>query len=247
MPPVPRTRLRVRLLALMSFITCVVAAVGITPGAASASTPDPAAWVGSPINGAWPDTNGCAGAAYPSSNCSLPWVHHITYATSYDWGSGVNDWAADLQRVNAGQRVMLYAAPQNGGYDVAARVDKVQPACAPLLGESYSSQINRGGYQVQVGLYVNGTKIGSATYAHINPSVSQGQWVARWGSQLGVVGSYTYGGCWQGAHVHVELSSRHNYACYSNVFRGIPWGIAETNFIGFVGGSYASGPRQACP
>src|SRR5262249_52473514 len=76
---------------------------------ASASTPDPAVWIGSPINGHWPTATGCAGAIYPSDSCSLPTVHHTVYYSSFDWGTTVDDWAADDQGVVPGERVMLYA------------------------------------------------------------------------------------------------------------------------------------------
>lgn len=204
-----------------------------------ASTPDPAVWVGSPVQGTWPNSVGCP-ATYPSAKCSLPSVHHIAFSTTFDWGTTKSDWAADLQSVPEGRRVVLYAAPQNAGYEVQAHVDKVKAACA-------SGVIKDGGYQVQIGLYVNGLKIGSVTYAHIQPSVSEGQWISRWGTQVGTVGSYKKSTCWAGTHVHVELSSRKNYACYSNVFQGKAWGISEANFVGFVGGGYASGARKPCP
>ncbi len=230
---------RVLELVVAALILIGVPALTTTP--ASASTPDPAIWIGSPVYGSWPSTAGCAGAVYPSASCSLPTVHHIAYATSYNWGTGLNDWAADLQSVTANSTpVRVYAAPVYSGYVVSARVDRVAAACA-------SGVITDGGYQVQVGFYVGGLKVGSATYAHINPTVYAGQWIPRWGATVGYVGAYNWSSCWQGVHVHVELSSRHNYSCFSAIFTRYPGArIYESNFVGYIGGYYASGPRSQC-
>ncbi|MBB4910575.1 M23 family metallopeptidase [Actinophytocola algeriensis] len=184
----------------------------------TAAAAEPAVWVGSPLAATWP------------TGSSLPSQHHIPYN---------GDWSADLQSVRVGAPVVLYAAPQNGSTSVSARVEIVRPACA-------SGVIADGGYRVTVGLFTGGTKIGSATYAHINPSVSQGATIPRWNTQLGVVGNYRSSSCWTGPHVHVELYSQHNYACYN---RGWAPGqaMSPTNFIGFTGGAFASGQRAACP
>lgn len=225
--------------AVLTAAALVTSIVGFS-APASASTPDPAVWVGSPVNGNWPNTAGCAGATYPSASCSLPTVHHIVYSSSFNWGTGIDDWAADDQGVSPGERVMLYAAPVHTGYTVSAHIDTVGPACA-------SGAIRDGGYRVTVGIYAGSTKIGTVTYAHINPAVSQGQWVSRWGTRIGTVGSYNYTACWQGSHVHIEMSSRHNYSCFSNIFVKHPGArLSETNFQGYLGGNYASGPRHAC-
>ena len=90
--------------------------------------------------------------------------------------------------------------------------------------------------------------IGSATYAHVEPTVSEGAWINRWETQIGTVGGgyRTASGCWGGPHVHFQMYSEHNYACYNKDWHPSQWmGVHE--FVGFVGGSYASGPRQACP
>jgi hypothetical protein len=219
----------------------MIATIALGGTGVSASTPDPAVWIGSPVNGTWPNTAGCAGAGYPSDACSLPTVHHTVYSSSFDWGTTINDWAADDQGVPAGRRVMLYAAPVNGGYTVSAHVDAVGAACA-------SGRISDGGYRITIGIYAGSTKIGTVTYAHVNPSVSAGQWINRWGTQVGTVGSYNWTSCWQGAHVHLEMANRHNYSCFSNIFTRYPGAqLSETNFQGYLGGSYASAPRRACP
>jgi hypothetical protein len=205
--------------------------------AAHASTSDPAVWVGSPFSGNWPNSDGCAGAVYPSDNCSLPSVHHIVYYNPV--GNFLDDWAADFQGVSAGTSVYLYAAPQTNGLSITAKVETVGPACADL-------NIAHGGYRVTVAFYNGSTRIGTATYAHITPSVSQGATINRWGTMLGTIGSYTNNSCWQGVHVHFEMSSQHNYACYNKGWKPGQH-MDPTNFIGFIGGDYASAPRMACP
>src|SRR5262249_55169083 len=64
-------------------VAALVTSIASLSASASASTPDPAVWVGSPVNGTWPNTAGCAGATYPSDSCSLPTVHHIVYYSTF--------------------------------------------------------------------------------------------------------------------------------------------------------------------
>lgn len=227
-------KLLVRLGIVVAIFTAL--AMGVTRPA-YASTPDPAVWVGSPFSGSWPNSSGCVGAVYPSNQCSLPSVHHIVYYNPV--GNYLDDWAADFQGVSAGTGVYLYSAPQTGGLPITAKVETVGPACADRI-------ISDGGYRVTIAFYNGATRIGTVTYAHINPSVAQGSIISRWGTQLGSVGSYNYSSCWQGTHVHFEMSSQHNYACYNK-----GWNPGQhmdpTNFVGFIGGNFAAGPRQPCP
>lgn len=180
---------------------------------------DPSVWVGSPIQGRWSSSEGAN-------------THHLLGRANPR-----NDFAVDLE-AGAGQQVILYAAPQVSSVQVTARIDTVaRPTCVQGDGGSY----------VTVGFYVNGTRIGSATYGHIDPAVAQGQTVNRWGTVLGTIGTYQWQtGCWEGAHLHFEMYSSRNYACYNKTFAlGQP--IARTNFVGYTGGNRASGPRQGCP
>jgi murein DD-endopeptidase MepM/ murein hydrolase activator NlpD len=145
------------------------------------------------------------------------------------------DWAVDLE-TGAGQAVVVYAAPQNAGTPVTATVDYVGNAC----------RNGNGGRFVRVAFYSGGTRIGFAVYSHVNPVVSVGQAIARWGTTIGYTGSYTPDGtCWTGPHVHFELYSEVNYACYNRGYTlGYP--IYRTNFVGFTGGNVASRPQSAC-
>jgi hypothetical protein len=185
-----------------------------------APAPSNAVWIGSPVNGMW--------AWFASS---LPANHPISYG---------GDWSVDLPTAS-GQDVNLYAAPQYSSLAVTTVVEKVAPACR-------SGLISDGGYQVVVGIYNGSTKIGKAIYAHINPTVSVGQTIPRWGTRLGTIGSYTHNanGCWDGEHVHFELYSQKNYACFNKGY-ALQQAVYRTNFIGYTGGNFANHQRAACP
>jgi hypothetical protein len=189
---------------------------GGAPQSATASL----VWLGAPVDSAW-----------GGEPASPPSVHHWL-GNARDRG----DWAVDLP-AGVGQRVVLYAAPQNSGVAVTARVDQLGDAC--INGRN-------GGKFVTVGLYSGSIRIGSATYRHINPSVSVGQSVSRWGTVVGMIGRYTVNSaCWTGPHTHIQLYSSRNYACYNKGYRhNSP--VRRTNFVGFTGGNAAGGPRRAC-
>ena len=209
---------------------------GSTPAPAPAPLPNgdgDSVWIGSPFRGTWPDASGCSGETFPSYSCSLPSVHWwLANAPRGDWG-------VDLQGVGAGTAVSLYAAPRDRSVPVTAKVDAVTAACS-------SGVIADGGHRVTVGLFVRGTRIGSVTYAHVNPSVSVGQTLNRWGQQIGTVGSYRSNNCWRGAHVHFQSYAESGYSCYNRSLTPSQ-AMNPSNFMGFVTGRYASGPRSACP
>lgn len=208
-------------------------------GGADAATPS--AWVGSGVDATFPNADGCAGARYPSAACSLPSVHHTFY-----WGMPyVGDLGLDQQNIAKDAAVNLYVAPQNGE-NISTYVEKVTYACAARSGESASARLARGGRTVVVGVYNGSTRLGWVTYAHINSRVSQGTWIGRWGTTIGTVGTYTSNSCWTGRHLHLELTNQKGYACVNKGWKP-GQAMKRTNFVGFIGGSYASGPRQTCP
>ncbi|MBM0277166.1 M23 family metallopeptidase [Micromonospora tarensis] len=186
---------------------------------AAAATPTPVVWIGSPLSAHWPTD--------PSSQ---PANHHLPYG---------GDWSVDLTNVGVGTGVQLFAAPQNTALSISAKVEAVGPACA-------SGNLADGGQKVVVGLYNGGTKIGNVTYAHVNATLGAGAWINRWNTQIGVVGSYNWSSCWQGVHLHVEMYNQANYSCYNRGWTGGRQ-VDPTNFLGFLGGSYASARRQPCP
>lgn len=228
---------------LVVAVTCALAASLLGgAGPASASPARTSVWVGSPIDGRWALWDGyCPGAQYPSDLCSWPTVHHsFTNGMPY-----AGDWAADLG-AGAGQAVNLYAAPNDTWRTITAKVERVVLSCAPRSGETYQQTLSRGGNAVVVGVYENQTRVGWLTYTHVNPSVSPGQWINRWGAQVGTVGSYTPNSCWTGAHLHMEMTNESNYSCFNRGWHsGQP--MSKSNFVGFLGGAYRTAPRQACP
>lgn len=197
---------------------------------------DTRVWFGAPFRGQWVPINyDCtATSAFPSS-CSRPAVHHWLSTTAAPAG----DWAVDLG-APAGTSVVVYAAPQNTAMPLTARVDRIAPACS-------SGRVADGGYAVTVAVYNQATRIGSATYAHIQPAqgLAVGQAISRWGGVVGIVGSYQRGSCWDGPHTHFQLYSQSNYACYNKGWVDRQW-MNPSNFLGFTGGNVATGPRQHC-
>jgi hypothetical protein len=200
----------------------------------------PAIWVGSPVDGRWPDSDGCPGTP---ATCSLPNRHHVPYG---------GDWAADIQGVGAGTAVLVYAAPENSSRAVIAKIEKIGNACKAAAKETAAQARSRGGEVVHVAFFIDGTKIGKAIYAHVDPSdaartaLVSGQPINRWGFNLGAVGRYAKNGCWTGVHLHFELVSAHAWACY-NVGWSPKQEVRKTNFFGFVGGNNARAVKTSCP
>ncbi len=121
---------------------------------------------------------------------------------------------------------------------VTAKVDQVGAACTGGA---------NGGQFATIGFYSNGVRIGLATYAQLRLVVSPGQTLPRWGALIGYVGkNYPINAsCWTGPHVHFQLYSNRNYACFNKGYTlGYP--LARTNFLGFTGGNVASSARRAC-
>lgn len=229
--------LRARLTELLAFLPLLTVPLlfGLVADA-SAGTPRTPIWVGSPVVGNWPGNDGCGGARYPSASCSLPFAHHTYY-----WGNKYRgDWGYDQRGVSAGEDVYLYAAPRDSrlGRSIKAKVERVVNSC----------RSGYGGKTVMIGLYKGGTRSGTVAYAHVDPTSAMraGAYISRWGTKIGDAGNYRRSSCWDGAHVHIELLSDTNYACYNKGWRP-GQRMYKTNFIGYVGGSFARAPRRPCP
>jgi len=222
-------------------LLCTV--IGITPPSASASSGKPLA------------ATSVVTAAAAAGEKQLVWVGAPTLTALWDGGEpadgpathhtlgGINprgeasDFAVDLA-TSAGRGVYVYVAPQDRSRNVYTKVLKIGSACRSGGGASF----------VNVGIYqANGDMIGTVTYAHINPTVSVGQWITRWGAKVGTVagGLRINGSCWTGPHVHLEMYSYRHYACYNRGWRHNQL-VNQTNFIGFTGGFVANRPKQAC-
>lgn len=229
-------------------VLAVLAAVLLLIPAQSASADSVSTpiWVGAPYQGQWP------GGTRPAS--SLPQNHAPVYTVSgYTYK---HDWAIDYYAV-AGTPVRVYAAPKDGslGSRVTARVLLVRAACA-------TGVIGYGGYQVQVGFYDGTVRVGSVTYAHVNPDfngdgvtnstdVNFRGGISRWGGYIGKVGAYTRNSCWDvsgssGHHLHMEFANVKNYSCYRP---GVPQGatLKASEYVGYLGGAFAAATRRACP
>lgn len=213
------------------------------PTTGSATTP---IWVGAPMTGYW--------AGYPNATSSRPEYHTPVYTVpGYSYKG---DWAMDYYQV-AGTRVRLYAAPKDSalGSGITAKVIAVGPTCA-------SKVIAEGGYNVTVALYDRGVRVGSVSYAHVNPDFNddgvtnasdrdfRGS-LNRWGGYIGKVGAYTRNSCWDvrtstGHHVHMEFANVKNYSCFRAGVANHA-ALSSTNYIGYLGGSYASTRQAGCP
>lgn len=205
-----------------------------------------AVWVGAPYQGTYAGTNG-----RPTS--SLPGRHTPVY--SVPGYSYVHDWAMDFY-APAGTAVRVYAAPKNSAYNstVTAQVLSVRPACR-------SGIISYGGYVVFVGVFHEGVRVGDIAYAHVNPDfnrdgvtnsadINYRGSISRWGGYIGQIGKYTRNSCWDvgttaGHHLHLEFANVKNYACYRNLPAGSV--IKASEYMGYLGGAYASGPNRPCP
>lgn len=223
-----------------------------SPSSARTGSSSTKIWVGAPYGGYWPGS--------PNSTSSLPSKHNPTYTIYGHTYKG--DWAMDYYQV-AGTRAYVYAAPKDSSLNsaITAKVVKVGPACL-------SGVIGDGGYAVQVSLYDTGVRVGTVVYAHVNPDfnndgattstdVNYRGSISRWGGYIGKIGAYRVGTtanpntCWDvhssgGQHVHIELSNEKNYACYRP---GVAQhaSIAVHEYIGYLGGAFATGPKTACP
>lgn len=225
----------------------ILVAIGVS-GPASAHHARAEIWVGSPISGTWASTANCANATYPSAVCGWPTKHH-TYLNGMPHRG---DWGADLG-VKEGAVVKLFAAPRNTSHRVEAKVEKRIPTCAPISStETRAQRIARGGETVVIGLYrnVDGKRIrsGWVTYAHIIPTskMKEGSWIPRWGEPIGTVGKYKSNKCWDGVHLHIEMTNDTHYSCFNRGY-GSRATIKPSNFIGFVGGSRVAAARTGCP
>jgi hypothetical protein len=221
-------------------LAAAIAALAVAPHQA-VTAPDPAVWIGSPINGRWTDAVDCVRVDYPTPKCSVPTVHHTPFL-------GRNAWAVDLQ-VAEKNSVILFAAPNDTRLNnrIQARILAAGPACA-------SGRVSDGGSRVVVGVYLDKkVLIGQVAYAHIDlaSGIAKDKWMPRWNTKLGTVGSYSRTSCWGGVHHHLEMVSTKGYACFNKGYKASTdprksTAMKQTNFVGFIGGSY-SGPRKSCP
>lgn len=218
---------------------------GTTSGGSGSSTTP--IWIGAPYQGRY------AGAAGGPPASSLPGRHAPVYTVpGYSY---LHDWGMDFY-APAGTEVRMYAAPKNSalGSAITAQVIGVRAACK-------SGNTSHGGYVVFVGLFHSGVRVGNVAYSHVMPDFNRdgvtnaadtgfrGN-ISRWGGFIGRVGKFTYNDCWQvsttaGHHLHIEMSNVRHFSC----FRAMPAGsvIRVSEYMGYLGGAYASSRNQPCP
>jgi len=187
-----------------------------TPSQPSSGSAGLEVWCGSPVDGNYPTWSG-----------SYPQHHGQPYGgdVEFDIPAGAN------------QSAQIFCAPQDGRSAVTAKVESVRPACR-------SRVIADGGHYVQVGLYNGTARIGFIGISHVNPSVSVGQEISRWGGTIGTIGSYRRNSCWDGTHAHVALYSTTTFACANTTYAS-GQRISKSNFIGFL--SRGRARAATCP
>lgn len=216
------------------------------PAGLPAPSMDTKVWVGAPFAGRW--------AGSSTSTGSLPQNHNPVFSVpGHSW---VSDWAMDYYGP-AGTPVKLFVAPKDDRLNsrITAQVLDVRPTCKRLNGETSAQQLSRGGYAVFVGVFDGGVRVGTVSYSHVSPAFAadyRGN-MPRWGGDIGTVGQYSRNSCWNvtsqaGHHVHAEFSNENQrqMSCYRP---GVPQNASLTanEYIGYLGGAFASQRKQACP
>lgn len=221
---------------IVALMTVMAASIGLA-GPAAAAPPGKVAWLGSPIDG---------------SVTSPPKSHHVPYG---------GQWALDIGTSATSPTAKVYVAVDpSRDPRLSTKILRVEYACAAMPWDSangssqtHARRLSRGGKKVTVGVYFDGSQIGTVYYAHLDTSRAIGAYnttINRWGGSLGTVGTYKkvvnpvngkY--CWDGRHVHVEVKNVSGQSCY---WSGLTVGrkLSASNYLGYVG--YQS-PTRACP
>ncbi len=153
--------------------------------------------------------------------------HHTPYGGDYSFdvaGSG-----------------LAYARFRNTNGSLTLSVGAIGPACA-------SGAFRDGGNRIQLIVSINGTRVGTVTYAHLTDfrytsgNVPVGAAIGR---PVTAADGVAKSGCWGGTHVHVEPRNDKAYGCY---FPGqLNARVTAANALGIVGGEYAHGINAQCP
>jgi hypothetical protein len=162
--------------------------------------------------------------AYNVPVAGPPWSDATSSHPAVHKISGGADWATDLY-AGTGTAVKLQVSNVTGG----------------TLSFSWKSTSTSCGTSTGINIFIGGTLVGWVYFAHLNGAVTSG--AITNGMTLGTVGNF---GCNPGPHVHVELKSTVDFACYANL--GTPGAatISTGTVIGKTGVTSASGIQQAC-
>ena len=156
--------------------------------------------------------------------------HHKPYGGNYSF---------DIATTGA-----VLARFRNSSGSLALTVATIRRACASQI-------FAHGGDRITLNVLINGSKVGTVTYAHMTRfPYGEGAAVpvgARIGDIVtaadGVTGDPEHK-CWSGPHVHVEPRNDAQAGCF---FGGLFHSqVTENNPLGIVGGEWASGPDQRC-
>ena len=148
--------------------------------------------------------------------------HHVPYG---------GDYSFDVQ--SYGAKKPVYARFRNTNGSLSLSVASVGRACG-------SGVFAHGGNKVVLNVLINGSKVGTVTYAHLtNIPYSSGN--VPVGARIGDLataadGVYSTGpnGCWTGPHVHVEPRNDVRYGCYVGGLFGARVGASTP--LGSIGG-----------
>ena len=159
--------------------------------------------------------------------------HHVPYG---------GDYSFDVQ--SYGAKKPVYARFRNTNGSLSLSVASVGRACG-------SRVFAHGGNKVVLNVLINGSKVGTVTYAHLtNIPYSSGN--VPVGARIGDLATAAHGvystgpnGCWTGPHVHVEPRNDVRYGCYVGGLFGARVGASTP--LGSIGGERATGIRQRCP
>ena len=140
----------------------------------------------------------------------------------------------------------VYASFRNTNGSLSLTVAQTGRACA-------SGNFADGGDKIVLNININGSKVGTVTYAHltnfsyISGNVPVGARLGRMVTNADGVyknvkpdGSY----CWGGPHVHVEPGNNFRYGCFINDLQGASINTGQP--LGIVGGERAGAVNTAC-
>lgn len=163
-----------------------------------------------------------------SSNPDEP--HHRPYG---------GDYAFDVHTSRTKRPV--YARFRNTNGSLSLTVNTVARACR-------SGVFAHGGNKIVLNVHINGTKVGTVTYAHLT-SIRYSSGAVPVGAHIGDVATYGDGlsdsSCWRGPHVHVEPRNDAKYGCFFRQPLGTAAGSGTP--LGLIGGERAAGANVRCP
>lgn len=146
------------------------------------------------------------------------------------------DYSFDVATTGA-----AYANFRNTNGSLSLTVAAIGRACA-------SGNFAHGGDRIVLNVLINGSKVGTVTYAHLtNFPITSGNVPigARIGDAVTAAHGVVRSSCWTGSHVHVEPRNDVRYGCFAGGLLGTTANSAT--MLGLIGGERATGANQRCP